>query len=275
MSDDRENHLVVGISEDAARAQLDRMLASPIFTRSERMSRFLKFTVERLLAGEAASLKEYLIGVEVFDKGEAMDPRVDPIVRVEAGRLRSKLREYYETEGREDQVLISFAPRSYVPLIQQKAPAGPAALAPVRSNLERRPNSIAVLPFSDVSRQSDHRYFCDGLTEEVINAIAQTNQWRVVSSTSVFQYRDRADDIRTIGDKLNVAAVLEGSVRECDRKLRVTAQLIDTKDGYHLWSEAYNRMLDGDIFSVQQELSQAILKRLTAGTDGAYKRAAS
>jgi TolB-like protein len=238
------------------------------------MSRFLKFTVERLLSGEAASLKEYLIGVEVFDKGESMDPRVDPIVRVEAGRLRSKLREYYETEGREDQVLISFAPRSYVPLIQRKSSTAPT-LAPVRANPERRPNSIAVLPFTDVSRQSDHRYFCDGLTEEVINAIAQTSQWRVVSSTSVFQYRDRTDDIRTIGEKLNVAAVLEGSVRECDRKLRITAQLIDTKDGYHVWSETYNRTLDADIFGVQQELSQAIVKRLAAGSEGAYKRAAS
>jgi serine/threonine-protein kinase len=275
MFDDRDNHLLAGVTEEAARSQLERMLASPIFTRSERMSRFLKFTVERLLCGEAATLKEYLIGVEVFDKGESMDPRVDPIVRVEAGRLRSKLREYYETEGREDPVLISFAPRSYVPVIQRRTFPVLAASEPVRPVSERRPDSIAVLPFSDVSRRSDHRYFCDGLTEEVINAIAQTSQWRVVSSTSVFQYRDRADDIRTIGDKLNVAAVLEGTVRECDRKLRVTAQLIDTKDGYHLWSETYDRTLDGDIFGVQQELSQAIVKRLTAGSEGAFKRAAS
>lgn len=271
---DRENHRLAGVTEEAARAQLERMLASPIFTRSERMSRFLKFTVDRLLCGEAASLKEYLIGVEVFDKGESMDPRVDPIVRVEAGRLRSKLREYYETEGRDDEVLITFAPRSYVPVIQWKGSPAPAPLEPVRPSPERRPNSIAVLPFSDVSRRSDQRYFCDGLTEEVINTIAQTSQWRVVSSTSAFRYRDRADDIRTIGDKLNVAAVLEGSVRECDRKLRVTAQLIDAKDGYHLWSETYNRTLDSDIFGVQQELSQAIVKRLTAGSETAYKRAA-
>jgi serine/threonine-protein kinase len=263
----QQDRLTPVVSPDAARAQLEHMLASPVFTRSERMSRFLRFAVERLLAGQAATLKEYLIGMEVFDKGESMDPRVDPIVRVEAGRLRSKLREYYETEGSDDPILISFAPRSYVPVIQRRNTPAQGLSETSRILNERRRNSIAVLPFTDMSRAGDHRYFCDGLTEEVINAIAQGGDWRVASSTSVFQYRDRSDDVRVIGERLNVAMILEGSVREWDKKLRVNVQLTDTDSGYHLWSETYNRTLDEDIFAVQQELSQAILNRLSSGVE--------
>lgn len=262
--DHKQDRLTPVIAGDAARSQLDRMLASPVFTRSERMSRFLRFTVERLLAGQAATLKEYLIAVEVFDKGESMDPRIDPIVRVEAGRLRSKLREYYETEGRDDPILISFAPRSYVPVIQRRSTPTQTVSEPARILPERRRNSIAVLPFTDMSKSGDQRYFCDGLTEEIINAIAQRGDWRVASSTSAFQFRERSDDIREIGERLNVALVLEGSVREWEGRLRVTAQLTDTNSGYHLWSETYNRNLSADIFAVQLELSQAIIDRLTA-----------
>ncbi len=254
--------------KEPTRAQLERMLASPIFIRSERMSRFLRFAVERLLNGEASSLKEYLIGVEVFDKGESMDPRVDPIVRVEAGRLRSKLREYYETEGQKDPVVIGLAPRSYVPVIRLRDP-DPALPAEVGRTPERPRNTIAVLPFLDLSRHSDRRYFCDGLTEELTNTIAQSSEWRVVSSTSAFQYRDRTEDVRLIGHKLNAAAVLEGSVRELDGKIRITVQLVDTSDGYHLWSESFDRGLDGDIFALQQEISQAVLNRLSVRAQAA------
>jgi adenylate cyclase len=265
--DQKQDRLTPVIPADAARAQLERMLASPVFTRSERMSRFLRFAVERLLSGQASTLKEYLIAVEVFDKGESMDPRVDPIVRVEAGRLRSKLREYYETEGREDPILIAFAPRSYVPVIQRRNTGLQNVPDPPRLSAERRRNSIAVLPFNDLSRSGDQRYFCDGLTEEIINAIAQRADWRVASSTSIFQYRERSDDVRLIGERLNVALVLEGSVREWDGSLRVTAQLTDAATGYHLWSETYNRALSNDIFALQQELSQAITLRLSSAPD--------
>lgn len=95
-----------GISAEAVRSELETILSSPGFARSERLSRFLRFAVEKTLQGEGDRLKEYLLGVEVFDKGESYDPRIDPIVRVEAARLRSKLKDYYLTDGRSDTVLI-------------------------------------------------------------------------------------------------------------------------------------------------------------------------
>lgn len=108
------------VSAAEIQAQLERILASKGFIHSERLSRFLRFTVSRAMQGEGATLKEYLIGIEVFDRNGSYDQRSDPIVRVEAGRLRSKLREFYETEGRDSSVLIDFQKGSYVPIFQRR-----------------------------------------------------------------------------------------------------------------------------------------------------------
>src|SRR5262245_39161227 len=97
--------------------QLDKILSSSTFVRSKRLGRFLRFTVEQCLEGRQGALKEYLVGVEVFNKLETFDPRIDSIVRVEARRLRSKLERYYQTEGRDDNVVIQFRKGSYVPQI--------------------------------------------------------------------------------------------------------------------------------------------------------------
>ncbi|HEV8133014.1 MAG TPA: hypothetical protein VGQ81_17325 [Acidobacteriota bacterium] len=111
-----------GISAEAVRSELETILSSPGFARSERLSRFLRFAVEKTLQGEGDRLKEYLLGVEVFDKGESYDTRIDPIVRVEAARLRSKLKDYYLTDGRSDTVLIDFDKGSYIPVFQRGRP---------------------------------------------------------------------------------------------------------------------------------------------------------
>jgi len=113
-----------GVSADAIQLELRKILASETFSHSERLCRFLRFTVEEAVQGRGAKLKEYQIGVEVFDRKAAYDPRADPIVRVEAGRLRAKLEEYYRAEGRDDPVLISFRKGSYVPAF------GPALARP-------------------------------------------------------------------------------------------------------------------------------------------------
>src|SRR5436305_10427004 len=95
-----------GISREAIEAELQRIVASPLFRRSERLCRFLRFAVEAALRGEANQVKEYVVGSEVFGRGSSFDPRVDPVVRVEARRLRSRLRDWYQGEGRNSQVVI-------------------------------------------------------------------------------------------------------------------------------------------------------------------------
>jgi hypothetical protein len=111
------------VPADAIRNQLDRILASPEFVHSERLSRFLRFSVETSLEGHRDELKEYSLGVAVFDREQSYDPRIDPIVRVEAGRLRLKLREFYQASGRTDPLLIEFPKGSYAPVFQRREPA--------------------------------------------------------------------------------------------------------------------------------------------------------
>jgi len=128
-------------------------------------------------------------------------------------------------------------------------------------SVSRHPHSIAVLPFVDMSPGKDQEYFCDGIAEELINALAKIKGLQVASRTSSFQFKGKADDASRIGEKLNVETLLEGSVRKAGKKLRITAQLIKTADGYHLWSEKYDREME-DVFAIQDEIARTIVNML-------------
>ena len=128
-------------------------------------------------------------------------------------------------------------------------------------NTSRFENSIAVLPFQDMSPQKDQEYFCDGMTEEIINALAHVGSLKVIARTSAYAFKDKHIDMREIGNKLDVETLLEGSIRKDGNHLRITAQLINVVDGSHLWSDAYNRELE-DVFAIQEEISLAIVGNL-------------
>jgi TolB-like protein/class 3 adenylate cyclase len=121
--------------------------------------------------------------------------------------------------------------------------------------------SIAVLPFIDMSPEKNQEYFSDGLAEELLNDLAKIPGLRVTARTSSFQFKGKNEDVRTVGKMLNVGAILEGSVRKEGRRVRIAAQLIKTADGFHLWSETYDRELN-DIFAVQEEIADAVAASL-------------
>jgi TolB-like protein/Flp pilus assembly protein TadD len=121
--------------------------------------------------------------------------------------------------------------------------------------------SIAVLPFANLSADASNQYFCDGLAEELINALAKLGQIRVVARTSAFSFKGKETDVREIGRKLRVSTVLEGSVRKSGNRLRITVQLINAANGYHVWSERYDTQMQ-DIFDVQDEITLAIVSAL-------------
>lgn len=121
--------------------------------------------------------------------------------------------------------------------------------------------SIAVLPFVNMSGQADNEYFSDGITEEILNALVQVDGLRVASRTSSFAFKGKQNDIREIGRKLGVNTVLEGSVRRSGDRVKITAQLINVRDGLHIWSKSYDREVD-DIFAVQEEIAHTITDRL-------------
>jgi eukaryotic-like serine/threonine-protein kinase len=117
--------------------------------------------------------------------------------------------------------------------------------------------SIAVLPFADLSPERDQEYFSDGLAEELLNSLVKIQGLQVAARTSSFQFKGKSEDLRVIGQKLNVATVLEGSVRKQGQRVRISAQLIQVSDGFHLWSEAYDRDVT-DIFAVQEEIARSV-----------------
>ena len=254
------------VQHSAIRRQLEKIMAHGLFSRSDRMARFLRVAVDRTLAGRPDELKEYLIGVEVFDRPPSYDPRVDPIVRVEARRLRSKLKSYYETDGRHDPVLIEFATGTYAPEIRLRSDDEPVPV-PVPAA-----STVAVLPFANLSASAENDYFSDGLTEELIHALTKFSGMRVVAWNSAARLRAVQQDVREVRRQLHVANALTGSVRIAGQSLRVRVQLIDTATGVYLWSETFDREMK-DVFAIQEEIARAIVRTLrvqwAAGADSA------
>jgi TolB-like protein len=136
-----------------------------------------------------------------------------------------------------------------------RAPTANVAAAPDRSP------STAVLPFTNMSPDPEQEYFCEGIAEEILNALTKIEGLRVASRTSAFQFKGKAQDIRRIGAALNVKSVLEGSVRAAGKRLRITVQLVSVDDGYHLWSERYDREME-DVFAIQDDIASSIVEAL-------------
>ncbi len=133
-----------------------------------------------------------------------------------------------------------------------------ASAATVTAPAQPQQNSIAVLPFVDMSPERDQEHFSDGIAEEILNVLAKLEHLRVAARTSAFAFKGRNVDVRRIGEELGVATVLEGSVRKSGDQLRITAQLISVLDGYHLWSDRYDRQT-GDVFAIQDEIANSIV----------------
>ena len=156
-------------------------------------------------------------------------------------------------------LLSGAAPSTVVPR-SHVATVPTAVLPPPR---EHDPPSIAVLPFVNRSSNPEDEYFSDGLADELLNVLAKIRGLRVAARTSSFQFKGKHDDIAVIGKKLNVTSILEGSVRKAGNRMRVSVQLVKVPDGFHLWSETYDRSFD-DIFAVQDDIAQSVVKELKA-----------
>jgi len=142
----------------------------------------------------------------------------------------SELRRAFEDDAREPRIIQTISKRGYrlIAAVNAAGAATPAASV-VR-------DSIVVLPFINMSADTENEYFADGITEEIINALAQIKELHVVARSSAFSFKGKHIDPRIVGERLNVRTVLEGSVRKADNRLRITAQLVNAADGYHLWS---------------------------------------
>ncbi len=236
-----------------ARAALDRVLASQTFRRSSRHRHFLDHIVQATLDGEQDRLKEVIIGIEVFGRPiERYDPRRDPIVRVEAGRIREKLARFYQDEGDDEVFELSIPVGSYLPrLIRRRLPTTPRG--------EQIP--LAVLPFTNLTGHADDVGFAIGLTDQLIDALGRTRNLRVVARFSAFKARERESDLKAIGRLLDVSHVVEGSVQRSGARVRCIVHLSQAKTGLHVWSHRFEHDAgrDADAFAFQDEIADAVL----------------
>lgn len=179
----------------------------------------------------------------------------------------SEIRTALGDDPRSPRYIRTFARRGYSFIRQDEGPDRlDSARPPEPVQLSRPPSppgaSVAVLPFVNISGNADDEYFSDGLTEELLNVLTNVADLKVAARTSSFHFKGRTGDIAEIARRLGVATVLEGSVRRSGSRLRITAQLINAADGYHLWSETFDRVLD-DAFAVQDELAVAVARALS------------
>lgn len=344
---------------DAIEQQLEAIFASEAFAAAPKMRSLLRYLVDATLAGDADRLKGYAIGVDVFERGAAFDAATDPIVRVQAGRLRKLLDAYYLTSGQADPVRIeipkggyavtltardeaaaagadaardagdpvaaaggrgaapaepdapppaaadaertsvfrrwtqvlrggkavtwtdAIGPRAVVPVgllalglaalfavlyvAQTRAPEPPAAPAPDEAI------TLAVLPFTNMSKDETHIHFAHGLSDALTTALARVKSISVASRTSAFQYRE-ATDLRQVGRDLGVGYIVEGGLQHDGERMRLNVQLIDATTGAHVWAQDYDRMA-GDEFAIQSELVRTLAAEIRPQLYGAAKRA--
>ena len=260
------------VEKSSIHASLESMLASPLFVSSPRQQRFLDYLVTHTLAGNADRLKGYTIALEVFDRKDDFDPSLDAIVRVEATRLRNKLREYYDTIGKQDDVRIDFPKGGYALEISlqslsmlEKRTSNHAILNTPRL-AEDKP-TLAVLPFTNIGVDNTKEYFADGVVDSLIAMFSRLSGLFVISRQSSFSYKNTSKTSEQIAAELGVRYLLEGSMQHAGNQVRVTAQLADTKNGGHVWSDRYDRELK-DVFALQDELTQSIVSVLQIKLDG-------
>jgi len=233
---------------------VNKILSSKLFAGSESLKILLRFLVKKVLWSEEHHIKEYLLGIEVFHRKENFDPRIDTIVRVQARRLRLKLKQYYEHEGTHDAVRIEIPKGSYIPVIVYHKSAD----LPCKTGLNPTWCRIAVLPFADLSKQSSDDFFADAVTETLIDDLTMAGNMDVISRTSAFAFKQRKNDVRRIGKYLNIDAVLEGSVQQVSQVVRIKARLVNAHTGFTLWTTTFD-VKSGNPLAMQKHISDAIV----------------
>jgi serine/threonine-protein kinase len=239
---------------------LEKVLSSQVFRRSNRISRFLRYLVMRSVEGGADVPKEYALGIEVFDRSAEYDPRLDPIVRVEARRLRSKLEQYYETEGTLDRLRIEMPSRGYELRFVEAEEREDPILSFASSSSEI--GATAVLPFVSVDQDAQSRLFAEGLTDEIAFQLSARAGLRIIARTSAFQFKDRCADVRDIGAELGADYIVEGSLRREGKWARILAHVVHVTSGVRLWSGDYEENIS-PVLTSQKLLANRIVGDFT------------
>jgi TolB-like protein len=265
-------------SSDSIREQLQRILVSKTFQRAKRLRSLLDYVVCGAIHGQVGGQSK--TARELFGKSDDFDPSLDPVIRVQFGRLRRALTAYYAAEGHSDPVIIDIPNRRYTPVFRN-------SLAAVNGHTPRTDSDsdslvanegrdcgtlnstgrqlIAVLPFANLTSDPTNDMFCYGLTEEIAHGLASVPSVDVVATSSSFQFRDEHVDVREAGKELGVPLILEGSVRMEEGHTRVIAQLARSTDGVAVWSDSFDDEMNGSL-NTQKNIAQKVMENLPLGS---------
>ncbi|KPK21627.1 MAG: hypothetical protein AMK69_21430 [Nitrospira bacterium SG8_3] len=247
----------------AIKAQLERILQSAEFRASDKQRNFLSFVINETLEGRASQIKGYNIAVSVYGRTESLDPQGDPIVRVEAGRLRRALEHYYLTAGKSDPLRITIPKGGYVPTFQEVR-IRPSEAKTSTSETEgialTDGPSVAVIPLINLTNDKEQDHFTDGLTEEITIELARYQDFQVIASQSTMRFKGQQVDPKEVGRHLGVRFLLMGSFRMDLKTVKVMIRLFDTSTGGQIWGESYKRKQKAaDLIAMQEEIATSVV----------------
>ncbi len=274
----------------AVTAQLERILSSADFNASRRLKSFLRFVVTETLKGNAGQIKAYTIAVTVFGRTHSFDPQTDPVVRIEAGKLRSKLEHFYYARAGKEPIRIDIPKGGYIPTFETLLPDALSGETPEVSDQYESPAdfsaspladmdaaaplpqaeapqpaaSIAVLPFVNLSRDGRMDSFIDGLAEEIAVGLTRFEDMFIASSYSARQFKEQPSaSVCEIADALSVRFVLHGSVQTEGDFVRVCAALTQTDNGADIWAQRFDgNSANASLFSIQEDITQKVVAQL-------------
>jgi adenylate cyclase len=257
---------------EEVRLELERILGHRDFEAGPRTRRFLEFVVDEALAGRAERLKAYTIAVEVFGRAPDFDANLDPIVRIQAGRLRRALEHYYLVAGLNDPITISVPRGAYVPVfarndVQPGVSASPEAMVLDMASRRSLGAAVAVLPFRNVVSGAEHDAFGDGLTEELCNELGLYQDLSVTPCWRAALPETGASSPQELARTLGVRFLLDGSVRGGGSQVKISTRLIDGAQGRQVWARGYGRALDPHTLIETQE---EIARDVSAAVGGVY-----
>ena len=249
--------------------ELEHILCSKTFKKSAVLSNFLRYVVTETIHEKANELKEYTIAVKGLGKPPDFNPQIDAMIRINAGRLRRLLEEYYEEEGKEDSVIISMTRGSYVPAFSDrgkiKKTVHEAQSAVIKKNTPL--NTVAVLPFRNLSGSPDNDFLIDGFCEQLSSDLGQFQEIKVIAYYSSSKFRETKLDIRQLGRELNTSHLIAGSIYRDSTHLRVSIQLVNAITGVQLWTQTYERDVQS---SFVYDIFDDILKQVVPIFSGYY-----
>jgi TolB-like protein len=245
--------------------QLERILSSAVFKKSNVLTCFLRYVVTETIEGRVNEIKEYSIAVNAFGKSPDFNPQMDAATRIHAGRLRRSLLEYYQGEGMTDTLIISLNKGSYVPVFVVKENRENIPEMEGTTSIGPGPvNRIAVLPFRNLSGLAENDFMVDGFCEQLSADLAQFPEITVIAYFSTSKFKAERPDIRKVGEELNASHLITGSVYRDKKHLRISMQLVNTVDGSQLWTESYDRVIKTDyLYGIFDDIIKHVAPKLT------------